>query len=139
MFNNRRYISFYEEFIRENYNNVELSYIEINKEIAAVHFGFKDNYKIYYYIPVYDEKYINTGVGAILLYNIIEFYFDKVLEFDFLRGNEQYKFNWTDEIKMNYEVNIFKNNYLGKIKYLIIIIKHLLKKSRKLRRILNKI
>lgn len=138
IFFNEKYINFYEEFSKCYYDNVELSYIEINNEIVAVHFGFKDNKKIYYYIPAYDERYINYGVGAILLYNIIEHYSDKILEFDFLRGNEQYKFNWTDEISMNFDVKVFKTNISGRLNCLINELKFILKKSRTLRKILNK-
>ena len=138
IFFNEKYLNFYEQFSKCYYDNVEFSYIEINNEIVAGHFGFKDDKKIYYYIPSYDEKYINYGVGAILLYNIIEYYSDKILEFDFLRGNEPYKFNWTDEIVMNFYVKVFRTNISGRLNYLVNELKFILKKSRTLRKILNR-
>lgn len=89
---------------------LEFSYLTLNNECVAVHYGFKDNNKIYYYIPVYSKK-INKSfsVGSILLYNIITHYKEKgIKEFDFLRGNEAYKFDWTDTVSMNYNLTINK-------------------------------
>lgn len=137
IFKNDKYLNFYEKYMKENWENVEFSYIELNQQPIAIHFGFKDENKVYYYIPAYDEQYTNYGVGAILLNSIIEHYSEKK-EFDFLRGNEPYKFNWTDKIEMNFEVYIFKKDLKGNLDYLICLFKLISKKSRSLRKLLNK-
>lgn len=132
---NKNYLEFYlgiKDILPEN---IEMSKLEVDGKIVAAHFGFKDDKKVYYYIPIYDEEYSNCGVGYILLKEIIDFYSDKV-EFDFLRGNENYKFNWCDNVGMNYNLYIFKEN--KKIMSLLTYIKIYLKKSQFLRKLLNK-
>lgn len=127
VFKNEDYVSFYNELNSKMNENMQISKLEIDGEIAAAHFGFKDENKVYYYIPIYDEKYSNIGAGYMLLKEIIDKYSDKD-EFDFLRGNEGYKFNWTDNINLNYnlyaeksDVKSFKNHlkiYFKKSKFL---------------------
>ena len=92
-------------------NCLEFSYLTLNNECAAIHYGFKDNDKVYYYLPVYSKKLRkNLSIGSILLYNIITYYREKgIKEFDFLRGNESYKFDWTDIVSMNYNLIINKD------------------------------
>ncbi|USK82060.1 GNAT family N-acetyltransferase [Peribacillus frigoritolerans] len=95
----------------ENKNCLEFSYLTLDNECVAIHYGFKDENKIYYYIPVYSKKIKkNLSVGSILLYNIITYYKERgIKEFDFMRGNEAYKFDWTDSVSMNYDLTINKN------------------------------
>lgn len=133
VFNIDEYIDFYKEIISSMKSHIEASKLMINDEIVAAHFGFKDERKVYYYIPTYKEEFSRNAVGYILLKEIIDTYNDKI-EFDFLRGNELYKFNWTDNVKMNY--NLY--SYKGNIKNLINYQKIYLKKSKLLRRILKK-
>ncbi|XZH20404.1 GNAT family N-acetyltransferase [Clostridium perfringens] len=133
VFNIKEYVDFYKEIICVMKDNIEASKLMINGKIVAAHFGFKDERKIYYYIPTYKEEFSSNAVGYILLKEIIDTYSDKD-EFDFLRGNELYKFNWTDTVKMNFNLYSYKLN----IKNLINYQKVYLKKSKFLRRILNK-
>ncbi|WP_422121618.1 GNAT family N-acetyltransferase [Peribacillus frigoritolerans] len=95
----------------ENKNCLEFSYLTLDNECVAIHYGFKDDNKIYYYIPVYSKKMKkNLSLGSILLYNIITYYKERgIKEFDFMRGNEAYKFDWTDAVSMNYDLTINKN------------------------------
>lgn len=136
IFYNSQYIDFYEEAIKTLYEKdmVEFSYIKIGDDIGAIHFGFKNHKKVYYYIPIYNPKYATTGVGTILLKHIFDHYKTSKTEFDFLRGNELYKFYWTDKLHMNYNI------YISDKLYLKLYIKLLLaaKKSKTLRRILKK-
>lgn len=135
--NNENYLQFYITIIKKMKENIEFSKLEINNKIVAVHFGFKTEEKVYYYIPIYDEEYSSSGVGYILLKEIIDKYSDKK-EFDFLRGNESYKFNWSDNISMNFNLYAFKPSYKNYINYFLVYIKVFLKKSKTLRKLLNK-
>ncbi|MCM1990510.1 GNAT family N-acetyltransferase [Oceanirhabdus seepicola] len=112
IFHNAKYIKFYETLIPILYEKqlLDFSYLKIDEDVAAIHFGFKTQNKNYYYIPIYDPKYANTGAGYILLKYLIENYKDNKSEFDFLRGNEKYKFDWTDSVHMNYNFYIINNN-----------------------------
>ncbi|WP_338597530.1 GNAT family N-acetyltransferase [Clostridium baratii] len=133
VFNNQRYINFYRKLNKNMKENFEISRLKLDNKIVAAHMGFKDDNKVYYYIPIYDEDYSNKGVGYILLKELIDTYKDKK-EFDFLRGNENYKFNWTDNINMNYNFYATKSKVTSFITY----IKVYFKKSKFLRKVLNK-
>lgn len=140
IFYKKDYLDFYESIIPklERKDMLEFSYLKIDEKIAAVHFGFKDNNKVYYYIPIYSDEYSSLGVGYILLKHIIEKYRNDKVEFDFLRGNEKYKFDWTDLTHMNYNFYIINKN--GKYKYLNIYTKLMLygKSNNIVKKIMNK-
>lgn len=95
------YQNFYAQILMSDsfVEKVDFSYVAIDGEIAAVHFGFKYDGKIYYYVPAYDAKFSSLGVGQILLLSIYDKYKDEGYRtLDMLRGAEEYKFNWlTDE------------------------------------------
>ncbi|MFL0246229.1 GNAT family N-acetyltransferase [Candidatus Clostridium stratigraminis] len=139
VFIKKEYIEFYESLIPylEETKQLEFSYATINNEIAAIHFGFKCKEKVYYYIPIYLNKYSSTGIGAIFLYKIIEHYKDNYIIFDFLRGDEIYKFDWTDLATENLNYYIVKQNN----KYLKVYLKFMLKmkENKFVRNIYNKI
>lgn len=84
---------------------VYLSRIEHEKKLIAAHFGFVDSKAFYYYVPTYDENYSTYGPGQYLLWQLIQLANKKNLQtFDFLRGSEQYKFDWTNKISTNYTI-----------------------------------
>jgi CelD/BcsL family acetyltransferase involved in cellulose biosynthesis len=90
----------------EPLGKVEISWLKIDGELAAMHLGFKTAEKIGYYIPVADAKYQQQGIGGILLKSLIDHYAGQKREFDFLRGNEPYKFHWTDSVAANHHLMI---------------------------------
>jgi CelD/BcsL family acetyltransferase involved in cellulose biosynthesis len=82
-----------------------LSYVSHEEQIIAAHFGFMDTNTFYYYVPTYDAKFSTYGPGQFLLWKLISMARDKKLvEFDFLRGSEAYKYAWTNKINTNYTV-----------------------------------
>ncbi|EJO5346045.1 GNAT family N-acetyltransferase [Clostridium botulinum] len=112
IFFNKKYIEFYEQLIPklEEKDQLEFSYLKVDGNVAAIHFGFKTEKKVYYYIPVYSSQYLRKGVGSILLKHIVENYSQTKMEFDFLRGDEKYKFDWTDTVHMNYNFYVVNEN-----------------------------
>jgi CelD/BcsL family acetyltransferase involved in cellulose biosynthesis len=84
-------------------HHVYLSSIRHDGKIIAAHFGFIDSTTFYYYVPTYEEQYATYGPGQYLLWILINLATDKkLIAFDFLRGAEKYKFNWTNKINTNY-------------------------------------
>jgi len=78
------------------------------KDIAAL-YTFIYNNKICYYQSGRDPEWSKEGVGGILIYLIIEDAINKgYLEFDFLRGAEDYKTRLTN--KKREEIDIFISN-----------------------------
>ena len=84
---------------------IEMSYILDGNDLVAGHFGFKHKSCLYYYVPVYNDKYKQYGPGQFLLMQMINHYknlgFSK---FDFLRGSEAYKDNWANTVDSNLTV-----------------------------------
>lgn len=83
---------------------LHLSYLEINKQIIAVHFGMNDGNRFYFYIPSFDTEFGKYSIGQLLIYHLI---LDASKEgcqyFDFLKGEEAYKYNWGAVNKHNVE------------------------------------
>ncbi|EGQ7675716.1 GNAT family N-acetyltransferase [Vibrio parahaemolyticus] len=86
-------------------------------DIIACHFGFRTEERFYYYMPVFDGAYRSYAVGNQLLLKLIEFSeTEGIQDFDFLRGDESYKFSWTNDFFWNERI-IFSgnNNFIYKI------------------------
>ena len=109
-FNSNSYQEYYNQLLANEAftsSSVDFSYMLIDGQMVAGHFGFKDEVSgtLYYYVPSYDNKFIKLGVGKMLLHELINHYRDKNFKkFDFLRGAESYKKTWmTDELQ-NYSL-----------------------------------
>lgn len=97
---------FYRHLCKDLASQVYINSLYMDNILVASFFCFVDS-KVYCYITSYDEKYSNESVGMILLKKIIEENVG-VKEFDFLRGNEEYKFYYCDEAGMNFTLLAFK-------------------------------
>ena len=109
-FNSTSYQEFYDLLLSNDdftEGSVDFSYMLIDGQMVAGHFGFKDEARgiFYYYVPSYDIRFIKLGVGKMLLNELINHYKNKGFKkFDFLRGAESYKKTWmTDELQ-NYSL-----------------------------------
>ena len=88
--------------------NICIHKLLIDDKLAAIHFGFKDSNKIYYYVPVYDSAWQQLGIGKILVLHAIETAKrEGYSSFDFMRGHELYKFDVCDRIAINYTFTAF--------------------------------
>lgn len=109
-----------------------VSALKLDGEYAAMHLGFKTDDKYYYYIPVYRKDFSKLGVGAILLKHLIEQNISK-RDFDFLRGGEDYKFDWSDNIRANFSLHAYK---MGKSR--LAVLKERFKANADIRELLGK-
>ena len=76
---------------------LDLSILSHDGEVVAIHFGFLYNNTFYYYKPTYNEEFAKYSPGNILLMELIDVAKKKELEiFDFLKGEETYKFRYTN-------------------------------------------
>lgn len=102
-FSDKNVIDFYLELGKQLPENILINKAYIDEKLASLHFGFCDDNKIYYYVPIYDKKYGKDGIGMCLLLHVLEENKDKEI-FDFLKGDENYKFYWCDDAVMNYHL-----------------------------------
>jgi CelD/BcsL family acetyltransferase involved in cellulose biosynthesis len=96
---------------------LEFSYIALAGRPVAMHFGFVDQHKVYFYMPVMDRDFHKDQVGAVLLYAQLEYYQGKYESFDFLRGLEAYKTWYTDGLAANFRIVISRNSSLSAFMY----------------------
>lgn len=102
-------VVFYRCLCKSLPNETYIAELYLDGKLVAAHLGFRDENKTYYYIPTYDEKYVKEGVGMVLLNKLIEKDVEKK-EFDFLKGNEEYKFYFSDDAYMIFNLLAFKKD-----------------------------
>ena len=100
-------VEFYRNLASSLTENMFVNELYVDQKLVAAHLGFCDTEKVYYYIPTYDEKYAVNGVGKLMLNMLIEGE-TKGREFDFLKGNEGYKFDYCDESGMIFNLLAYK-------------------------------
>jgi len=84
-----------------------------NDEIVACLYGFKYQSKFYYYLSGMNPFYSKYGPGNLLIFFVLQKCINEGLkEFDFLRGEEEYKTRWTSLSRKNFDV-VFVKNGLG--------------------------
>lgn len=96
---------FYKRLIASGFDHrqLEFSYIKLDGEVKAVHFGFRKDKTVYYYVPAFDARLQSSGVGQILMMEIINYYrAEGYLKFDMLRGSEPYKYAWMSDEFQNF-------------------------------------
>lgn len=69
--------------------------LELGSELAACYYGFFCGKRAFYYQGGFDSKHAALRVGALVVGHAIESAFEEGGEaFDFLRGQEPYKYGW---------------------------------------------
>lgn len=96
---------------------IELSVAEFDGRPVAMHFGFVDDRKVYFYMPAMDQAFRGERVGSVLLYAMIEHYRKTHQVFDFLRGLEAYKLWYTDEVELNLRLVIYRSASIPALLY----------------------
>lgn len=77
----------------------------------AVLYAFRFHDKLIYYQSGYDPVYAKSSPGMALMALVIEYAIDqKLKEFDFLRGDEAYKWQWTNDYRRTLSCCIYQPN-----------------------------
>lgn len=77
----------------------------------AYAFNFLVGKKVYAYNSSYDERFRENAPGALLhIYRIRDAFESGYKEYDFLRGAEAYKYEWTSQQRKIHEIMLFNNN-----------------------------
>lgn len=111
-----RFIDFYFGFafraLKKGY--CELAMLYFNDKLIAFHYGFLLDGCRYWFTPTYSTafEYKNYSPGKVLLYYLVKDSFREKVEFDFMNGDEPYKFEWTKDVQQRIHVDIFSNNLL---------------------------
>ncbi len=107
-----RYKEFAYRALQKGY--FELALLYLDEKIIAMHYGFKLNTCRYYFTPAYDIDYKHYSPGKILLYRLIKNSFEEGVEFDFQKGKEPYKLEWTDQVQERVVIHVYRNSIIQK-------------------------
>jgi len=87
------------------HNLLSLYYLKINGSFVAVRYGLRYNNKLYSYSSGFDLAYSRFAIGSVLLNRIIEECTCLgIEEYDFLRGQSSYKFEFKPEQRQTYYI-----------------------------------
>jgi CelD/BcsL family acetyltransferase involved in cellulose biosynthesis len=74
---------------------LKLYALRVRERIVAVLYAFRHSKRTYFYLSGFDPEYGCLSVGSVLLCHAIEQALrDECHVFDFLRGQEPYKYRW---------------------------------------------
>jgi len=98
------------QFLRKNW--LHFSCLTVGNEMASGEYGFVYNRKFYAFTGARDTRYPKYSVGHLHGMYLIKYAINNHLqEFDFLRGEEPYKFYWTKSTRKYIEIRIIKRGY----------------------------
>jgi len=94
-----------------------LFFLTFNDEPVSSIYGYEYNKKLYAYLSGFDPDYAMYRPGHLAIKNLLRYGVEKELkEFDFLRGNEEYKTIWgSSKIRRNLEYRISKRSFRAKL------------------------
>jgi CelD/BcsL family acetyltransferase involved in cellulose biosynthesis len=83
------------------------------KAISAI-YAFKHDHKVFFYQSGMDPQWSKMSVGTVLLNLFIKQAFEeKFVEFDFLKGDENYKRKWSNAVRKQFKLTIYKKDFAG--------------------------
>lgn len=99
-------------------NWLGLFVLELSGKPVAAHYGFKYLGKYYSYLSGFDPKYSTYGVGSLLTAYVVRNCIDSgLVEYDFMRGAEEYKDRWNAKARWNSKAIIIRSGFLEDIEY----------------------
>jgi CelD/BcsL family acetyltransferase involved in cellulose biosynthesis len=114
----------YKQFYRSlfealtNGNKVHFSVLLSNEIPIAFHFGFLAGGRLYFYAPTFAHDYRAYSPGKIMIQYLLRHAFEKgIKEFDFLMGEEAYKFSWAKDFREIYNLLLFPRTIRGYLLY----------------------
>jgi CelD/BcsL family acetyltransferase involved in cellulose biosynthesis len=111
-------IDFHVRLAREISKNgwLQLKFIRHDNKVIAAFYGYEFGGHLFYYQMGIDPAWGNYSLGTVIFYEIIQEAFSKKLkEFDFLRGDEEYKKRWTKKQRTLVSATVYNKTVRGKL------------------------
>jgi CelD/BcsL family acetyltransferase involved in cellulose biosynthesis len=127
-------LAFHKEAARRLNSNKRLwlRFLEKDDKRIGAFYGFELAGKLFYYQFGIDPEWEPFSPGTVLMYKVIEEAFSRGLsEFDFLRGNESYKYGWTKNERPLYAARAYRKSFRGNLSKTVSHSKDFLKKRLK--------
>lgn len=126
-----------ENFGKKGWSDV--SALELNGEYVSVALSLRCGGTYYYWIPTFDEKFGNISLGKLHIFSILKDAFEnRTIRFDFMIGDEKYKYLWTSQSWPNYEVIIYGSAWIYEMNRAKYSLRGMLKKMKNSSSILQK-
>lgn len=107
-----------------------LRFLEREDRKIAAFYGFELGNRLFYYQFGIEPEWEPYSPGTVLMYNVIEEAFSKGFgEFDFLRGNEAYKSDWSNGKRTLYSMRSYRKSVRGDLSRTVLRSKDFLKKN----------
>lgn len=102
-----------------NCNLFYISFLKINEKIACFSINIEFKNKIYCYILGINSDFKYADIGHLMAKKHIQCSFENRLEeFNFLRGDYEFKLKWNTDLKTNYNIEIYSSRLLKNINIL---------------------
>lgn len=86
----------------------------LNGRVVAALYGFRSGRRLFYYLGGFDPELSQLSPGTVLIGHAIEQSIrEGAGEFDFLRGQEKYKYAWGAKDQLNYRRRLWRNGDVG--------------------------
>lgn len=96
--------------------NLRLDFLKADDSLVAGLYGFCKGDRFFYYQAGFDEAWEKYSVGVVLMAACIKKMIrEGVKEFDFLRGEDSYKFDWTDKQRENLFITVIRKSLVGRL------------------------
>lgn len=97
-------------------NWLSLNFLTVNDKPVAGLYGFEYNKIMFAAVIGFDPEYSRYSPGNLLLLKIIEkCIMERLREFDFMKGEELYKFEWTKKFRRNVNIRFVNKKYLSNL------------------------
>ncbi len=98
-------------------NQLYVALLEIGNQPVAFQLGFRCGKKFWDYTKAYDRAYSRFAPGTLLLPALLDYCADGGFEeYDFLRGEEEYKLIWSSGIHRRFRVIVWNHRWTSRIK-----------------------
>ncbi len=117
-FNDPKQKDFYTRFISHLLpsGSIHCSTLTLDGQPIALHLGFRDAKKFYWYKPIFDTAYSEYSPGMLLFKELFQVMIeDGCKEFDFTVGQESYKYQFANTIRTNSTVRATTDPLLAHI------------------------
>ena len=109
---------------------LHLSFLKVNGKRIAALYNFFYNDVCFYYQSGFDPVRAKFSPGTVLFtLSIREAINSGMREYDFLQGDESYKFNWANAKRQCFSIFVYNKTFIGSLLYTSFLLKSHLKKT----------
>jgi CelD/BcsL family acetyltransferase involved in cellulose biosynthesis len=95
---------------------LRLYFLTVNGKPVAVELNFEYSGKMYCHLKGFDTDYYKYRVGSLLTLKVLEKCIEKrITEYDFMQGDEAYKFDWTKKYRQNSNLKWVNGRLFSKV------------------------